>query len=82
MWKLLFLDLLNWYYTEFCSDVYDFDPNWQVLEVMEDAGEVDTQRWKIAKEEEQEEFWGFEDLEYECDSSFSSPHDTGSTGIC
>lgn len=48
---------------------------------MEDAGEVDTERWKIAKEEEQEEFWGFEDLEYECDSSFSSPHDTGSTGI-
>jgi len=53
----------------------------EVLEVMEDAGEVDTERWKIAKEEEQEEFWGFEDLEYECDSSFSSPHDTGSTGI-
>ncbi|KAM4125895.1 hypothetical protein ACJW30_01G348400 [Castanea mollissima] len=53
----------------------------EILEVMEDAGEVDTERWKIAEEEEQEEFWGFEDLEYECDSSFSSPHDTGSTGI-
>lgn len=48
------------------------------MEVMED-GEVDKERWKMPEEEEQE-FWGFEDLEYECDSSFSSPHDSMSTG--
>ncbi|KAB1204249.1 hypothetical protein CJ030_MR8G016428 [Morella rubra] len=50
----------------------------EVMEVMED-GEVDKERWKMPEEEEQE-FWGFEDLEYECDSSFSSPHDSMSTG--
>jgi hypothetical protein len=42
--------------------------------------EMDKERWKIPKEEEQEEFWGFEDLEHECDSSFSiSPQDSIST---
>ncbi|GMY35363.1 probable receptor-like serine/threonine-protein kinase At5g57670 [Fagus crenata] len=51
----------------------------EILEVMEDS-EVDRDRWKVPEEEEQEEFWGFEDLEYESDSSFSSPHDSGSTG--
>ncbi|KAJ4828160.1 hypothetical protein Tsubulata_005035 [Turnera subulata] len=48
----------------------------EVLEVMLD-GETDNERWKMPKEEEQEEFWGFEDLEYDCDSSFSiSPEDS------
>lgn len=43
---------------------------------------MDKEKWKMAKEEEQEEeFWGFEDLEYEYDSSFSMslPDSTGST---
>ncbi|EEF31356.1 ATP binding protein, putative [Ricinus communis] len=60
-------------------------PTWrptmsEVLEVMQE-GETDKERWKMPKEEEQEEFWGFEDLEYECDdSSFSiSPQDSVST---
>uniref|UniRef100_A0A5B6YPS2 Protein kinase domain-containing protein n=1 Tax=Davidia involucrata TaxID=16924 RepID=A0A5B6YPS2_DAVIN len=49
----------------------------EVLEVMVE-GEMDKERWKMPEgEEEQEEFWGFEDLECECDSSFStSPHDS------
>ena len=52
---------------------------WQVLEVMLEE-EMDKERWKIPKEEEQEEFWGFEDLEHECDSSSSiSPQDSIST---
>ncbi|XP_057433148.1 probable receptor-like serine/threonine-protein kinase At5g57670 [Lotus japonicus] len=56
----------------------------EVLEVMEE-GEMDKERWKMPKEEEEdqqgEEFWGFEDLEYEYDSSFSMslPDSTGST---
>lgn len=50
----------------------------EVLEVMEEE-EMDEERWKMP-EEEQEEFWGFEDLEYEYDSSLSSPHDSISTG--
>ncbi|XP_061951039.1 probable receptor-like serine/threonine-protein kinase At5g57670 isoform X2 [Populus nigra] len=51
----------------------------EVLEVMLEE-EMDKERWKIPKEEEQEEFWGFEDLEHECDSSFSiSPQDSIST---
>lgn len=42
--------------------------------------EMDEERWKTPKEEEHEEFWGFEDLEYECHSSFSiSPQDSIST---
>lgn len=45
------------------------------MEVMEE-GEVDKERWKMQVEEEPEEFWGFEDLESECGSSFSSPHDS------
>ena len=46
------------------------------------GGDTDKERWKMpAEEEDQEEFWGFEDLEYEFhDSSFSvSPEDTIST---
>ncbi|XP_020535917.1 probable receptor-like serine/threonine-protein kinase At5g57670 isoform X2 [Jatropha curcas] len=52
----------------------------QVLEVMEEE-EMDKERWKMPEEEEQEEeFLGFEDLEYECDTSFSiSPRDSIST---
>ncbi|KAJ7979446.1 Protein kinase family protein [Quillaja saponaria] len=53
----------------------------EVLQVMEED-EVDTERWKMPEEEEEhEEFWGFEDLEYEYDSSSSiSLHDsTGSS---
>ncbi|KAJ8750766.1 hypothetical protein K2173_015947 [Erythroxylum novogranatense] len=54
----------------------------EVLEVMLE-GEKDRERWKAPKEEEQEEFWGFEDLEYECDSSFSvSPQDSISARSC
>ncbi|KAA8535605.1 hypothetical protein F0562_030608 [Nyssa sinensis] len=49
----------------------------EVLEVIME-GEMDEEKWKMPEgEEEQEEFWGFEDLECECDSSFStSPHDS------
>lgn len=53
----------------------------EILEILL-GGEVDKDKWKMPEkeEEEQDEFWGFEDLEYECDSSFStSPHDTFST---
>ncbi|OMO51289.1 putative ATP binding protein, partial [Corchorus olitorius] len=51
-----------------------------VLEVLME-GDTDKEKWKMPEEEEdQEEFWGFEDLEYECHSSFSvSPEDTIST---
>ncbi|KAM6552721.1 hypothetical protein CsatB_013483 [Cannabis sativa] len=53
----------------------------KVLEVMEDE-ETDYEIWKMPEEEEEEqdEFWGFEDLEYESDTSFSiSPQDSIST---
>ncbi|XP_062078683.1 probable receptor-like serine/threonine-protein kinase At5g57670 [Humulus lupulus] len=53
----------------------------KVLEVMEDE-EIDQEILKMPEEEEEEqdEFWGFEDLEYESDSSFSlSPQDSVST---
>ncbi|XP_050220465.1 probable receptor-like serine/threonine-protein kinase At5g57670 [Mercurialis annua] len=54
----------------------------QVLEVIQED-EIDKEKWKMPKEEEQEEFWGFEDLEYEFDdydTSFSiSPQDSTST---
>ncbi|KAJ7955792.1 Protein kinase family protein [Quillaja saponaria] len=53
----------------------------EVLQAMEEE-EVDKERWKMPEEEkEHEEFWGFEDLEYEYDSSSSiSLHDsTGSS---
>ncbi|KAM1500028.1 hypothetical protein PS1_023077 [Malus domestica] len=62
-------------------------PTWrppmnEVLEVMESEGQIDKERWKMA-EEEVDEFWGFEDLEYECNASFSiSPHDSISTASC
>ncbi|XP_061338450.1 probable receptor-like serine/threonine-protein kinase At5g57670 [Gastrolobium bilobum] len=43
----------------------------EVLEVMEE-GEMDKEKWKMPEEEEKdEELWGFEDLEYEYDSSDS-----------
>lgn len=44
---------------------------------MVDQGDINEERWNIPEgEAEQEEFWGFEDLECECDSFFStSPHD-------
>ncbi|GLT80362.1 hypothetical protein SLA2020_518040 [Shorea laevis] len=52
----------------------------EVLEVMLE-GETDAERWKMPEEEDQEEFWGFEDLEYECDTSLSvSPQHSISTG--
>ncbi|XP_021810026.1 probable receptor-like serine/threonine-protein kinase At5g57670 [Prunus avium] len=65
-------------------------PTWrptmtEVLEVMGSEGDIDKERWKMPEEEEeQDEFWGFEDLENECNnSSFSiSPHDSISTGSC
>ncbi|PIA26185.1 hypothetical protein AQUCO_09600029v1 [Aquilegia coerulea] len=44
----------------------------EVLEVMVDS-EMDKEKWKMPEEaEDEEEFWGFEDLECECDSSFST----------
>lgn len=53
--------------------------NWQVLKVMVKEGEIDKERWKLPfeeKEEEEDEFWGFEDLEYdECNSSSTSLQD-------
>lgn len=48
-------------------------------------GEVDKDRWKMPDEEEEvDEFWGFEDLECECDfSSFAtSLRDSISTTSC
>ncbi|KAL3532791.1 hypothetical protein ACH5RR_006312 [Cinchona calisaya] len=53
----------------------------EVLEIMLQE-EINEERWKMPDEdEEQEEFWGFEDLECECDSPFStSPHDSISNG--
>ncbi|KAF8400291.1 hypothetical protein HHK36_013588 [Tetracentron sinense] len=52
----------------------------EVLEVMVD-GEMDKEGWKMAEEEEPEEFWGFEDLECEFDSPFStSPRNSISIG--
>ncbi|OIV99786.1 hypothetical protein TanjilG_26124 [Lupinus angustifolius] len=54
----------------------------EVLEVME-GGEMNKDKWKMGEEEEEEEeeLWGFEDLEYEYDSSFSMslPDSIGST---
>lgn len=37
-------------------------------------GEIDIERWKMPDEDEEEEdeFWGFEDLECECDDPFST----------
>ncbi|KAI4344421.1 hypothetical protein L6164_011650 [Bauhinia variegata] len=51
----------------------------EVLEVMEEE-KIDNEKWKMPEEEE-DEFWGFEDLEYECDSTFSMslPDSIGST---
>ncbi|CAN1808243.1 Probable receptor-like serine/threonine-protein kinase At5g57670 [Linum perenne] len=45
----------------------------EVLTVMVDEGEMGKERWKMGEEEEQEqdEFWGFEDLE--CDTCTTSP---------
>lgn len=53
----------------------------EILEVMLEE-EINEDKWKMPEEdEEQEEFWGFEDLECESDNSFStSPHDSISTG--
>lgn len=52
----------------------------EILEVLQ-MEEIDKEKWKMPEEEDvQEEFWGFEDLEYECDTPFSvSPHDSIST---
>ncbi|KAF8042583.1 hypothetical protein BT93_A1042 [Corymbia citriodora subsp. variegata] len=57
----------------------------EVLEVMVEE-KLDEERWNMPKEEEedQEEFWGFEDLEceneYESSSFCGSPQDSMSTG--
>ncbi|KAK7290038.1 hypothetical protein RIF29_04159 [Crotalaria pallida] len=53
----------------------------EVLEIMEE-GEIDKEKWKMAEEDDQvEEFWGFDDLDYDYNSSFSMsfPDSTGST---
>lgn len=42
--------------------------NEQVLKVMVMEGEIEKERWKMPEEEEEDEFWGFEDLECEFDS--------------
>lgn len=54
----------------------------EVLEIILSSEEIDKEKWKTSKEEEDhEELWGFEDLECECDSSFStSPQDSISIG--
>ncbi|KAL8488926.1 hypothetical protein ACS0TY_025010 [Phlomoides rotata] len=56
----------------------------EVLEVIILDEEIDMEKWKMPEEDEDdhEEFWGFEDLECECDTSSSSnsPHDSISTG--
>ncbi|KAL3617058.1 hypothetical protein CASFOL_039452 [Castilleja foliolosa] len=44
----------------------------EVLESILLEEEIDKEKWKMPKEEDEEEFWGFEDLEYECDTSFSN----------
>lgn len=44
-----------------------------------EGDQVEKERWKMPEEEDQEECWGFEDLEYESDGSFASPHDSIST---
>ncbi|KAL0339954.1 UNVERIFIED_CONTAM: putative receptor-like serine/threonine-protein kinase [Sesamum radiatum] len=59
----------------------------EVLEVMSLDEEIDKGKWTMPDEaEDQDEFWGFEDLECECecdDSSFStSPHNSASPGSC
>jgi len=44
--------------------------------------EMDKEKWEMAEEKEEEvELWGFEDLEYAYDSSFSMslPDSVGST---
>jgi len=44
--------------------------------------EIDKEKWEMAEEKEEEvELWGFEDLEYAHDTSFSMslPHSVGST---
>lgn len=45
----------------------------EVLELMEKA-EISTEKWKMAEEVEDDEFWAFDDLEDDCDTptSFSS----------
>ncbi|KMT03310.1 hypothetical protein BVRB_8g198480 [Beta vulgaris subsp. vulgaris] len=55
----------------------------EVLDILM-GGEIDKEKWEMPEKEAQDqdqEFWDFEDLEYECDSSFStSIHDSISTG--
>ncbi|KAL1813928.1 hypothetical protein ACET3Z_023993 [Daucus carota] len=48
-------------------------PKWrptmtEVLKVMVMQGEIEKEQWKMPEEEEEDEFWGFEDLECEFDS--------------
>ncbi|KZV27392.1 hypothetical protein F511_02501 [Dorcoceras hygrometricum] len=46
----------------------------EVLEVMLLEEEIDEEKWRIPEEDqvEEEEFWGFDDLEFECDTSSSN----------
>ncbi|KAF1002294.1 hypothetical protein AG4045_024179 [Apium graveolens] len=44
----------------------------EVLQVMLMEGEIDKERWKIPKEDEEDESWSLEDLECECDSASST----------
>ncbi|XP_075492395.1 putative receptor-like serine/threonine-protein kinase At5g57670 [Primulina tabacum] len=54
----------------------------EVLEIILSEEEIDKEKWKTSKEEEDhEELWGFEDLECGSDGSFStSPTDSVSIG--
>ncbi|GMH23258.1 hypothetical protein Nepgr_025101 [Nepenthes gracilis] len=58
----------------------------QVLEIMA-SGDIDRERWEMPEKEERQEnkLWGFEDLEFESDTSFSTSlpeYSNVSTGSC
>ncbi|KAI3859490.1 hypothetical protein MKX03_024530 [Papaver bracteatum] len=53
----------------------------QVLEVMMDEKLV-KENWKMPEEEEEEEFWGFEDLECEFGSPFSTSPVNSISSVC
>ncbi|GER52019.1 protein kinase family protein [Striga asiatica] len=53
----------------------------EVLEVIKGEEEIDRVKWKMPEEEEDEDnFWGFEDLEYDTCSFSNSPNGSISTG--
>lgn len=45
-----------------------------------EEGEIDKEKWKMAEEkEDEEEFWGFDDLDSSSSFSMSLPDSIGST---